>query len=79
MSLGQLFCKHIWKLYKKEYLNTDYIMVYGRTVMKTRKYANYYECIKCDKTKVEKSEEELFATPDDVTKNFYGNKTDDRR
>jgi len=62
MNLKQLFCKHVWKSYKEEWLKSfkNYKYNFGDYYV-TKLYASYEKCLKCDKMRiveVEKLEEE---------------------
>ena len=53
-----LFHKHVWKLVDKEYLRTVYrdratFYEWFPRWRKYKVYAYYYECVTCEKTKVE--------------------------
>ena len=51
----QLFCKHIYKIEKREYLGTSTAvddLFFDTTTYDT--YAIYKKCINCNKTKIEK-------------------------
>ena len=53
MTFKQLFCRHIWKYIKEEFLEKKI----GRLTIITYTYYNYYavfkKCIKCDADKIE--------------------------
>lgn len=56
------FCRHIWKLEKQEYNYTIYKILDGAPFNKTKRYIQYYRCVKCGKEKIKEIE-----TPDHLT------------
>jgi len=60
MKIRQLFCKHIWKIDKQEFLystvnyNSFVYDIIGSRAYRSayNYYAIYYVCVKCDKPKI---------------------------
>ena len=54
LKLKKMFCDHIGKIEKEEYLYTSYLAIDGRQLKVKEHYANHWVCIKCGSTWIEK-------------------------
>jgi len=54
MKVKQIFCFHIYKVIKKEYLNETSSEFVGAYKVHYDHYAYYQTCVKCGKEKISK-------------------------